>query len=85
MRELDGRVKDLDDTTRYLLLSAFGPRFALYYNVSSDTYGMNEPVHATLFKRRAAALAMKRAKSGTTASGGSRGVFSRFGSRIGTT
>lgn len=60
MQELDRRVKDLHDRTRYLLVSAFSPRFTLYYNVSEDTYGMNEPVHATLFKRRAAALAVKR-------------------------
>jgi hypothetical protein len=60
MRELDRRVKDLHDRTRYLLVSAFSPRFALYYNVSEDTYGMNEPAHATLFKRRAAALAIRR-------------------------
>ncbi|MGH2398008.1 MAG: hypothetical protein ACRDFW_13755 [bacterium] len=59
IRELDRRVKDLDDRTRYLLVSAFSSRFALYYNVSEDTYGMNEPAHATLFKRRAAALAIK--------------------------
>jgi len=30
MRELDRRVKDLDDRTRYLLVSTFSPRFALY-------------------------------------------------------
>ena len=64
MQELDRRVKDLHDRTRYLLVSAFSPKFALYYNVSEDTYGMNEPVHATLFKRRAAALAVKRLLGG---------------------
>ena len=64
MRELDRRVKDLDDRTRYLLVSTLSPRFALYYNVSEDTYGMNKPVHATLFKRRAAALAIKRLLGG---------------------
>ena len=60
MRELDRLAKDSRDRTRYLLISSFNPRFALYYNVSEDTYGMNEPIHATLFKRRAAALAVKR-------------------------
>ena len=30
MRELDRRMKDLDDRTRYLLVSVFGPRFVLY-------------------------------------------------------
>ncbi len=59
MQELDRLAKDSRDRTRYLLISSFGPRFAFYYNVSEDTYGMNEPVHATLFKRRAAALAVK--------------------------
>jgi hypothetical protein len=59
-RELDRRLADLRDRTRYLLVSRFGPRFALYYNVSEDTYGMNEPAHATLFKRRQAAAAVKR-------------------------
>jgi hypothetical protein len=60
IREIDRRLRDLHDRTRYLLVSAFGPRFALYYNVSEDTYGMNEPAHATLFKRRSAALSIKR-------------------------
>jgi len=60
MRELDRLAKDSRDRTRYLLISSFSPRLALYYNVSEDTYGMNEPIHATLFKRRATALAVKR-------------------------
>jgi hypothetical protein len=60
MRELDRRMKDLDDRTRYLLVSVFGPRFVLYYNVSEDTYGMSEPAHATVFKRRAAAVAVRK-------------------------
>ena len=59
-RELDRRLADLHDRSRYLLVSRLGPRFALYYNVSEDTYGMNEPAHATLFKRRQAAAAIKR-------------------------
>jgi hypothetical protein len=33
MRELDRRMKDLDDRTRYLLVSVFSPRFVLYYQV----------------------------------------------------
>lgn len=59
IRELRRRMADLDDVTRYLLVSRLGPRFALYYNVSDDVYVMNEPRHATLFKRRKAALAVK--------------------------
>ena len=57
-------MKDLDDRTRYLLVSVFGPRFVLYYNVSEDTYGMSEPAHATVFKRRAAAVAVRKMLGG---------------------
>ncbi len=64
MQELGRRLKDLHDRTRYLLVSAFSPRFILYYNVSEDTYGMNEPAHATLFKRRASAIATRRMLGG---------------------
>ena len=59
IRELRRRMADLDDVTRYLLVSQMGPRFALYYNVSDDVYVMNDPRGATLFKRRKAALAVK--------------------------
>jgi len=59
IRELDRRIKDSEDRTRYLLVSVFGPKFALYYNVSEDSYGMNDACYATLFKRRATAQAVK--------------------------
>lgn len=59
VRELRRRVGDLDNPTRYLLVSEMGRRFALYYNVSEDVYVMNDPRGATLFKRRSAALAVK--------------------------
>jgi len=59
VRELRRRVADLDDPTRYLLVSRFDQKFALYYNVSDDVYAMNDPRAATLFKRRRAALAVK--------------------------
>jgi len=59
IRQLRRRMADLDDGTRYLLVSQMGPRFALYYNVSDDVYVMNDPRAATLFKRRKAALAVK--------------------------
>jgi hypothetical protein len=52
-------MADLDDATRYLLVSQITPRFALYYNVSDDVYVMNDPRRATLFNRRKAALAVK--------------------------
>ncbi len=58
-RELDQRIKDLNDRTRYLLISILAPKFILYYNLSEDTYSWNEPKHATLFKRKAAALKIK--------------------------
>ena len=58
MRELDRRIKDSRDRTRYLLVSALTRRFVLYYNVSDDCYGQNDPRYATLFKRRAAAEAI---------------------------
>ena len=59
VRELKRRAADLDDPIRYLLVSRFGPRFALYYNVSDDVYAMNDPKAATLFKRRKAAESIK--------------------------
>jgi hypothetical protein len=60
IRELQRRVRDLNDRTRYLLVSVFAPRIVLYYNVSNDTFGMNDPSLGTLFKRRVAALAIQR-------------------------
>lgn len=59
VRELRRRAADLHNPIRYLLVSQFGRRFALYYNVSDDVYGMNEPRSATLFKRRKAAVAVR--------------------------
>ena len=66
IRELQRRVKDLDDRTRYLLVSSFSPRFMLFYVIAEDTYAMNEPSAATLFKRRSAALAIKRLLGAST-------------------
>ena len=59
MRELDRRIKDSNDRTRYLLVSVMTPRFLLYYNVSEDSYGHNDPRYGTLFKRRHAAEAVR--------------------------
>lgn len=59
MRELQRRVDDLHDDTRFLLVSKMTPRFALYYNVIDDVYVANNPKGATLFKRRRAAAAVK--------------------------
>jgi hypothetical protein len=60
LREIRRRVVDLDDRTRYLLVSGFAPRFVLYYNVTDDVFAMNEPKGGTLFKRRQAAVAVQR-------------------------
>ena len=60
IRELRRETADLKDPIRYLIVSEMGPRFALYYNVTDDLYGMNDLAYATLFKRRAAALAVRR-------------------------
>ena len=64
MRELDRRIADSEDRTRYLLVSVFTPRFALYYDVSEDTFAMNDPASGTLFKRRRAAQAIQRSLQG---------------------
>lgn len=56
IRELERRVKDLEDRTRYLLVSQIGSKVVLYYNVSEDTYSWNDPKDTTLFKRREAAV-----------------------------
>lgn len=58
-RELDRQIKDLDDPVRYLLASGLVPGFTLYYVLADDTYILNDPRGATLFKRRAAAKSIK--------------------------
>jgi len=58
-RELDRQIKDLDDPTRYLLVSSLVPGFSLYYMVADDAYVLNDPRGATLFKRRAAAAKIR--------------------------
>lgn len=64
IRVIERRAADLADPVRYLLASRMTPRFVLYYNVSDDTYVLNEPASATLFKRRKAAESVKRLLSG---------------------
>ena len=59
IKELKRRIRDSRDPVRYMLVSEFSRRFILYYNVSSDTYVMNEPSGGTLFKRREAAESVK--------------------------
>jgi hypothetical protein len=60
LRELDRRLRDYRNPTRYLLATVFTPKFVLYYNISNDTFGMTNPDLGTLFKRRAAAMAIRR-------------------------
>jgi hypothetical protein len=59
VRGLRKQIKDMDDPARFLIVSGFTRRMTLYYNVSSDTFGMNDPTMGTLFKRRAAAEVVK--------------------------
>ena len=60
IRELKRSISDLEDRTRYLLVSVFTPKHALYYDVSEDVFAMDTPSSGTLFKRRSAALAIRR-------------------------
>ena len=58
VRELKRRIRESDDPTRYLIVSAFTDRFVLYYNVSSDHYVYKDPSLGTLFKQRGHAVAV---------------------------
>ena len=60
VRELQRQIRDLGDRSRYLLVSVFTPRMVLYYNVSNDTFGMNDPSLGTASKRKVAAIAIQR-------------------------
>jgi hypothetical protein len=59
IRELKRRVKDSRDPVRYMLVSEFGRRFILYYNVTTDTFAMNDASRGTLFKRSEVAKRVK--------------------------
>ena len=60
LRHIREIARDLDDPIRYMVVSEFGRNFILYYNVSSDTFVMNEPAGGTVFKRLKAAQAVRR-------------------------
>lgn len=64
IHEIKRRVANLDDPVRYLLASRMTPRFVLYYDLSDDTYVLNDPRRATLFKRREAAESVRRLLGG---------------------
>ena len=59
-REIARRVRDFDDPLRYMLVSEFTRKFILYYNVTSDSFAMNDPALGTLFKRIQAAESVKK-------------------------
>ncbi len=58
-RALARHVKDVEDRTRYLLVSATLPGISLYYMVQDDSWSFDDPTAATLFKRRPAAKAIQ--------------------------
>jgi hypothetical protein len=58
-RALERHVKDVEDRTRYLLVSATLPGISLYYLVQEDSWVFDDPKTATLFKRRASAKAIQ--------------------------
>jgi len=58
-RELARRVRDLKDRRRFLLAAALSAKHPLFYNVSDDTFVMDDATGATLFKRRSAAEAIR--------------------------
>ena len=60
LRQFREIARDLDDPIRYIVVSEFARNFILYYNVSSDTFVMNEPAGGTMFKRLKAAQAVRR-------------------------
>jgi hypothetical protein len=60
LKILKRRLADAEDRTRYLLASELSPQFALYYLVADDVWIMNQPQRATLFKRKAAAKAIRK-------------------------
>lgn len=58
IRELERRVRDMDDPRRFVLASELLPSFVLYYDVSDNVY-VNDLSAATVFKKRKAAVAIK--------------------------
>jgi len=54
-----GALRDSRDPVRYVLVSEFSRKFILYYDVTSDTFAMNDASRGTLFKRREVAESVK--------------------------
>ncbi len=61
LAELERRVADVKDPTRYVIVSSFLPNFSLFYCPSDGMFVMNEIPDGALFKRKAEALAVVRA------------------------
>jgi hypothetical protein len=59
IKELKRRVKDSRDPVRYMLVSEFSRKFILYYDVTTNTFAMNDVSRGTLFKRREIAESVK--------------------------
>jgi hypothetical protein len=59
--ELERRMADMMDPTRYVIVSSFVPKFSLFYCPSDGVFVMNEIPEAALFKRKAEALAVAQA------------------------
>jgi len=58
-RDLNRQIKDVDDRGRFLLASVTLPGFSLYYVLQDDAWTIDDPVEATLFKRKSAATAVR--------------------------
>lgn len=52
VKEIKRRVREAENPIRYIIISALSRRFVSYYNVSTDTFAVNNPEHGTLFKRQ---------------------------------
>ncbi|MEC4888624.1 MAG: hypothetical protein RI101_01060 [Nitrospira sp.] len=51
-KEIKRRVREMESPIRYIITSALSRRFVFYYNVSTDTFAVNNPEQGTLFKRQ---------------------------------
>ena len=59
--ELERRMADAMDPTRYGIVSSFLPTFSLFYCPADGVFVMNEIPETALFKRKVEALAVARA------------------------
>ena len=57
-KDLDRQIKDVGDRGRFLLASVTLPGFSLYYVLQDDAWTIDDPLEATLFKRKTAAVAV---------------------------